>query len=146
MSQRPAGLVRFGDGDLLAQGALNELLESTSSGMQVMTKTENGDVWRLMASFTFRSARQTPCRRYEISSEVGGRFAGYACRSGEGLWSVHAHANLVSKASNNKGFTPAAGDGDAALEAAIRADMDGDVYESKEEDGLIASHWSTARQ
>jgi hypothetical protein len=146
MSQRSAGLVRFRDGGLLAQGALNELLEGTRSGTPVVAKTENGDVWRLKASFTFRSAGQSPCRRYEISSEAAGRFAGYACRSGEGLWSVHAHANLAPNASDHKGFTPAAGDGDSALEAAIRADMDGDVYGSKEEDGLIASRWSTTRK
>jgi hypothetical protein len=55
---------------------------------------------------------------------------------------VHAHAKLDPKVSNNKAFAPAAGDGDAALEAAIRAVMDGDVYQANEEAELIARRWT----
>jgi hypothetical protein len=107
-----------------------------------MAKTEDARAWRLKTTFTFRSASRMPCRRYEMSSEIADRFAGYACRTQEGEWFVYAHATLNPKMPNNKGFVPAAGDGDAALEAAIRVAMDGDVYQAKEEAELIASRWT----
>jgi hypothetical protein len=143
-SQGSPGLVRFSDGNLLAQGPLKALLEGASSGAPVMGKTEDGETWRLATTFTFRSASRSPCRRYEISSEAAGRFAGYACRSQEGKWFVHAHATVDPKVPNNIGFVPAAGGADAALEAAIRTAMDGDAYSSREEAELIASRWTTA--
>ena len=83
-SQPSPGLVTFSEGGLLAQGALRELLEHARSGTPVMAKTEDGEAWRLKATFTFRSVSRSPCRRYEMSGEAAGRFAGYACRSGAG--------------------------------------------------------------
>jgi hypothetical protein len=142
-SQGSPGLVRFSGGGLLAQGPLKELLEGASSGAPVMGKTEDGETWRLATTFTFRSASRSPCRRYEISSDATGRFAGYACRSQESEWFVHAHATLDPKVPNNIGFVPAAGHEDAALEAAIRTAMDGGLYSSREEAELIASRWTT---
>lgn len=140
-SQLSRGFVTFSDGSLLAQGALRELLEGARSDAPVAAKTVDGKAWKLSASFTFRSTKQSPCRRYEISGSAG-RFAGYACRSGEGQWLVRAHANLATKVPNSKAFAPAGGDEDAALEAAIRAAMDGDVYQSGEEAELIARGWN----
>jgi len=41
-------------------------------------------------------------------------------------------------------FAPASGDNDAALDAAIRAAMDGDVLHLREESQLIADHWAAS--
>lgn len=140
------GLVLFSDGGILAQGALQELLETVSSGTQTTAKAEAGETWELKASFTFRSTSNLPCRRYEISAAAAGRFGGYACRSSDGQWFIHAHTRLETMAAHGNGFAPAAGDGDAALDAAIRIVMDGDVYQSKEEQQLIAARWATVRK
>ena len=143
MSQLSPRLVSFSNGGLLAQAELQELLEKASSAAPIMAKTVDGGTWRLTTTYTFRSANRLPCRRYEISSETAGRSAGYACRTKEGQWFVHAHATLDTRAPNNRGFVPAAGDGDAALDAAIRAAMDGDVYQANEEAELIARQWTS---
>jgi hypothetical protein len=140
-----ADLVTFRDGRLKAEGALRDLLERARSGAPVMVRMQDGSDWKLEASFTFRSTSQTSCRRYEMTGAATRRFAGYACRSGEGVWFVRAHADLNGKAPNGKGYALAAGDDDAALEAAIRIVMDGDAYQSDEEAELIASGWTTVR-
>jgi hypothetical protein len=144
--QHAPTLVAFSNGGLVAQGALQELLEHASSGSPITAEATDGKTWELKANFTFRSTSQSPCRRYEISSAGAARFAGYACRSGEGQWFVNAHTGLATKVAQSRGFAPAGGDADAALDAAIRSVMDGDVYQSTEERELIASGWSTARQ
>ena len=140
-TQLSGGFVRFSDGGLLAEGALGELLEHATSDTYIMAKTEDGKVWRLNTSFTFRSVKRSPCRRYEIDGNVRGRFAGYACRTDQGQWLIQAHAGVGPKGQNS-GYIPAAGDGDTALEAALRATMDGDAYQSSEEAELISRRWT----
>jgi surface antigen len=134
----------------LAQGALQELLETAGSGSAAVVKGEDGGAWTLRATFTFRTASHTPCRRYEISGGAARRFAGYACRSEEGVWLVCAHADLNTNAPSSRpkdgGFAPAARASEVALDAAIRAAMDGDVYQLSEEQQLLASRWASVRK
>jgi hypothetical protein len=135
-------LVAFSDGDLVAEGALAKVLETARSGSALGVRAADG-AWQLQTTFSFH-ASGTPCRRYEMSNEAIGRFGGYACRNGDGRWLVHAQVALGKKGPAGKDFTPSAGDDDAALYAAIRAAMDGDVLGSKEEAQLIANRWTAA--
>jgi hypothetical protein len=132
--------VAFSDGDLLAKGALAKVLETAPSGSALGVRAADG-AWQLQTTFSFH-ASASPCRRYEMSNEAIGRFGGYACRSGDGRWLVHAQVTLGKRAPAGKDFTPSAGDDDTALYAAIRAAMDGDVLGSKEEARLIANRWT----
>jgi hypothetical protein len=132
--------VAFSDGDLVAEGALAKVLETARSGSALGARTADG-AWQLQTTFSFH-ASGSPCRRYEISNAAIGRFAGYACRSGDGRWLVHAQVTLDKKGPVGTGFMPAAQDDDAALYAAIRSAMDGDVLGSKEEAQLIANRWT----
>ena len=144
--QTSAGLVSFENGRLVAHSALQELLEKKGSGTPSAAKTTDGRSWELKASFTFRSTDQLTCRRYEMSSNDAGRFAGFACRSGAGQWTVQAHAQQDAKLGvDGKTFAPAAG-GSSALDAAIRAAMDGDALESAEEAALLANRWAATRK
>jgi hypothetical protein len=144
--QTSAGLVSFESGRLVAHSALQELLEKKASGTPSAAKTTDGRSWELKASFTFRSTDQLTCRRYEMSSNDAGRFAGFACRSGAGLWTVQAHAQQdVQPGVDGKTFAPAAG-GSSALDAAIRAAMEGDALEPAEEAALLASRWAATRK
>jgi len=141
-----AGFIRVSDGSVMAQGPLRDVLETTARGVPVTAEMESGKTWELEASFSFRSAGQEPCRRYELRSSAQDHFAGYACRSGDGEWIVRTHAKLDAPAANAPGnFAPAsgpgAGDADAALDAAISAVSDGHVYQDAEEKALIARHW-----
>jgi hypothetical protein len=145
-ARHPAGFVRFSNGGLLAQSALHELLEKTRSGIALNAQGD-GEAWKLQSSFSFPSVDRTPCRRYEIDGERAGRFAGYACRLGKGQWFVQGHVKLAATASKGGGgFVPASGEGEVALEEAIRITMDGDdVYESQKEEELIRQGWATLR-
>ena len=141
-----AGLIQVSDGSLLAQGALQDLLEHTARGVPLTTEMA-GKAWELEASFTFRAADQQPCRRYELRSVARDHFAGYACRSTQGEWMIRGHAKLDAPAANAQGgFAPASGPAadaaDLALEAAIRAAGGGRVYQDAEEKALIASGWT----
>jgi hypothetical protein len=141
------GLVAFDDGSLVAAGPLAKLLETTSSGTALRASLSNGAAWQLKASFSFRSVDGVPCRRYEMGRDASARFAGYACRSADGRWSVRAQARLPATLENRSGggdFTPAGGDEDA-LDAAVRAAMDGDMLPTTEEARLIAGAWATRR-
>jgi len=135
--------VAFSAGDLVAEGALANVLETARSGAALGIRAADG-AWQLKTSFSFNAAG-SPCRRYEMSNEAVGRFGGYACRSREGRWLVHAQVTLDKKGPGGTGFTPAAGDDDAALDSAIRAVMDGDVLRSEEEAQLITGRWSGSR-
>jgi anti-sigma factor RsiW len=135
--------VAFSAGDLVAEGALANVLETARSGAALGTRAGDG-AWQLKTSFSFHAAG-SPCRRYEMSNEAIGRFGGYACRSRDGRWLVHAQMTLDKKGPGGTGFTPAAGDDDAALDSAIRAAMDGDVLRSEEEAQLIADRWGGSR-
>jgi anti-sigma factor RsiW len=135
--------VAFSAGNLVAEGALAKVLETARSGAALGIRAADG-AWQLTTSFSFR-ASDLPCRRYEMSNEAIGRFGGYACRSRDGRWLVHAQMTLDKQRPGGTGFTPAAGDDDAALDAAIRAAMDGDVLRSEEEAQLIADRWTNSR-
>jgi hypothetical protein len=135
--------VAFSAGDLVAEGALAKVLETARSGAALGVRAADG-AWQLKTSFSFH-ASDSPCRRYEMNNEAIGRFGGYACRSRDGRWLVHAQMTLDKKGAGSTGFTPAAGDDDVALDAAIRAAMDGDVLRSEEEARLIADRWTNSR-
>ena len=139
--------VEFVSGNLQAQGELGTVLESARSGRSVVARGVDGRVWTLRPSFTFRSASRLPCRQYEISNDAAGRYAGYACRSGDGRWLVHAHVAVAPKAlESKKGHAPADGDGNPALNAAVHTIMDGDVVQTDEEAALISGRWASDRK
>jgi surface antigen len=134
------------DDGLFAQDALRHLLEAVPSGVAVGAPLRDGQTGQLKASFTFRATNGFPCRRYEINDAAERRFAGFACRSMDGQWLVHSHVSLAEKAQKGKGFLPAAAEHDAALDAAIRASMSGDVLETGQEAQLIANRWKSDRR
>jgi hypothetical protein len=142
-----ASFIGVSDGRLTAQGPLQDLLEHTARGIPVRTELAAGDSWELEAAFTFRSIGQQPCRRYELRSMAQGHFAGFACRDGDGQWTVQAHAKLHSTPVNpSAGFVPASGPSvdaaEVALEAAIRAAGGGKLYPDTEEKAALVAGWT----
>jgi hypothetical protein len=76
-----------------------------------------------------------------------GHFAGFACRDGDGQWTVQAHAKLDSTPVNpGGGFAPASGPSvdaaDVALEAAIRAASGGKLYPDADEKAALVAGWA----
>jgi hypothetical protein len=138
--------IALNDGNLLARGALYDLLERTGSNSPVTVSADDGKAWELEASYTFRSRSERPCRRYEVRNGDAGRFAGYACRDDSGQWLVRGYAQLGAPPSKGQSFAPAqapaATDADAALEASIRAAGGDNVYQGPQETAAIASGWA----
>ena len=142
-----ASFIGVSDGRLTAQGPLQDLLEHTARGLPVRAEFAGG-TWELEAAFSFRSIGQQPCRRYDLRSmEAQAHFAGFACRSADGEWTVQAHAKLDATPVNpGTTFTPASGPSvdaaDVALEAAIRAASGGKVYPDAEEKAALVAGWT----
>ncbi len=141
------GFIGVSDGRLTAQGPLQDLLEHTARGIPVRAELAGGGTWELEAAFSFHSIGQQPCRRYELRSLAQEHFAGFACRGGDGQWTVQAHAKLDSTPVNpSAGFTPASGPSadaaDVALEAAIRAASGGKLYRDAEEKAALVAGWT----
>ncbi|HEU0159731.1 MAG TPA: hypothetical protein VFR00_10475 [Hyphomicrobiaceae bacterium] len=142
-----AGFIGGSDGQLTAQGPLQELLEHTARGIPVRAELAAGGTWELETAFTFRrSGDQQPCRRYELRSTAQEHFAGFACRGKDGQWAVQAHLKLQAMPANpGPGYAPASGPNvdaaNAALEAAIRVASGGKVYPDAEEKAAIVAGW-----
>ncbi|HEU0060589.1 MAG TPA: hypothetical protein VFR19_11980 [Hyphomicrobiaceae bacterium] len=143
-----ASFIGVSDGSLTAQGPLQDLLEHTARGIPVRAELAGGGSWELEAAFTFRSIGQQPCRRYELRDMTAqAHFAGFACRGGDGQWTVQAHARLDAAPVNpGTNFTPASGPNvdaaDAALEAAIRAASGGRLYPDAQEKAALVAGWT----
>jgi hypothetical protein len=147
LSVPTVGFIGVSDGRLTAQGPLQDLLEHTARGIPVRVELAGGGTWELEAAFSFRSIGQQSCRRYELTSMAQEHFAGFACRGGDGQWTVQAHAKLDSTPVNpGAGFTPASGPSadaaDVALEAAIRAASGGTLYRDAEEKAALVAGWT----
>jgi hypothetical protein len=147
LSVPTVGFIGVSDGRLTAQGPLQDLLEHTARGIPVRVELAGGGTWELEAAFSFRSIGQQSCRRYELTSMAQEHFAGFACRGGDGQWTVQAHAKLDSTPVNpGAGFTPASGPSadaaDVALEAAIRAASGGKLYRDAEEKAALVAGWT----
>jgi hypothetical protein len=136
-------LLAFQEGDLVAQGALGNLLEKANSGTWLQGDPASTRGWQFEASFSFRTRDGTLCRRYEMSNDSSGRFAGFACRGGADRWIVQAQVRLGRKPTDSAGFVPAEGEQGSPLDEAIRATMEGDMLASPEEARLIARGWSS---
>jgi len=142
-----ASFIGISDGRLTAQGSLQDLLEHTARGVPVRAELAGGGTWELEATFSFRSIGEQPCRRYELRSKAQEHFAGFACRDGDGQWTVQAHAKLDSTPVNpSAGFAPASGPSadaaDVALEAAIRAASGGSIYRDADEKAALVAGWT----
>ena len=142
-----AGFIGVSDGRLTAQGPLQDLLEHTARGIPVRAELAGAGSWELEAAFTFRSIGQQPCRRYELRSMAREHFAGFACRDGDGHWTVQAHAKLyLTPVNPGVGFAPASGPSadaaDVVLEAAIRAASGGKLYRDAEEKAALVAGWT----
>jgi surface antigen len=141
------GFIAVSDGRLAAQGPLQELLEHTARGIPVRAELAGAGTWELEAAFSFRSIGQQPCRRYELRSTAQEHFAGFACRGGDGQWTVQAHVKLdATPVDPGAGFAPAAGPSadaaDVVLDAAISAAGGGKPYPDAEEMAALVAGWA----
>jgi len=124
------------DSALVASGPLKVALETAASNASV----EQGLI-KATPALTFRDADGRFCRQYTTVEAGAGSYAGFACRTAPGRWTVayHAPASDKGSAASAEGYTP------AGLEDPLEANIDkvikGDVLQRGEEAALIARGW-----
>jgi hypothetical protein len=132
--------IAYNSGLMYATGALAETLEKTPSP-PIDSKLANGSA---MPVLTFATSDQHYCRQYQIATDLGQKFGGFACRDGKGAWHVVVHTALTGgkPGAGTTEHQTAAGPGAPVLEAAIDRVSDGSRVEAAEEAALIKKGWS----
>lgn len=125
---------------LIARGPLQSTLETSPSGPQVAVTSPQGKQFRLSVKMTFQNAAGDYCREYRIASASPERYAGLACRSG-GQWTIRIQALLPPARSASEQTIPAGATGDAAIDTAIGALIEGDPLAVTDEAALISRSW-----
>lgn len=140
------------DGDtVFASGALRTALDTIPSN----NPYEQGLV-KVTPVLTFRDEDDRICRQYTLTRAAKAAYAGYACRTPDGRWSVAFHAaepaDLAAKSASSESnasvkssegeFAPAGAPEFAALEGAIDRSIQGDALSGKDEAKLIADGWN----
>jgi hypothetical protein len=131
------GLIQPQDGQLIAQGALQSLLETSPSGAKTQAFLA-GSQQQFGVKMTFRDASGAYCREYGIRPAQSQYHAGVACRTGN-RWSVKMQALMPGSASAAEQTIPAGAD--TEMDAVVDAMIDGDPLASGEEAALIGKGW-----
>jgi len=143
------------DGDAVyADGALRVALDTTPSA----SAFEQG-LFKVTPVLTFRDDGDHLCRQYALARAGSAPYAGYACRTQDGRWSIAFHAmtpqgpvdhkaqaNNGATQSQDGGFTPAGAPEFAALEGAIDRSIKGDALSGADEALLISNGWNDKGQ
>jgi anti-sigma factor RsiW len=133
-------LAALADGRLLAQGALQRVLETAPTGQQVALDNRQS-IATIQARLTFKSRQQEFCRHYELAVRDGRHFAGIGCRGSDGRWQVQLHTQIVASRMPQGQTVPAGNDAAPDLAALMDRMIDGDALGGPEEAALIAKQW-----
>jgi putative transcriptional regulator len=132
-----ASLVRADGGRLIAQGALQQVLEVLPSGRETAASLDGGE-FRLGVKMTFEDQSGDYCRQYEIIASPLGLHSGIACRTGA-EWAVRIQALLPLSRSTSGQTVPAGAN--AAMDAVIGAWISGNPLVGKDEAVLMSRGW-----
>jgi anti-sigma factor RsiW len=139
-SDHGQALAALAGGRILAQGALQRVLESTPTGQQVALGSQQS-IAAIQARLTFKSRQQEFCRHYELAVRDGGHFAGIGCRGVDGRWQIQLHTEVAANRTAKGQTVPAGSDASPDLAALLDRMIDGDALGGPEEAELIAKRW-----
>jgi hypothetical protein len=121
-------------GQLLASGALHQVLESLPSNEERAAGSTQGSI-AVRAVLTFKTKEGGYCREYEMASAAG-QFQGLACRQAGGHWAVEAH---VAQGAAPAG-THVVAHGEV-LDKITGSRMEGDAFGQSEEKAALKRGW-----
>lgn len=130
------------DQEAIAAGALHEALERIASG----SRFESG-LTQVIPVLTVRDHAGRFCRQYTLQRADGEPVAGFACRNGEGHWSIAFHAPSAQATADTGGggdasaYQPASGEGARSIDQFIDKASRGDVLTGHDEAELISKGW-----
>jgi hypothetical protein len=129
-------------GVTVAAGPLSRALESTPSGTPVSWQSAAGTTVSFKTDFSFLSKDRVYCRPYEMADAESARYAGLACRSGEGVWRIELQTRVPERApASDRDVVPAQG-GSTAVKAAVEGMIGGSLLVGAEEQAVINGGWS----
>lgn len=132
------------DQEAIASGPLREALETVASG----SRFERG-LLQVTPVLTVRDHDGHFCRQYTLQRAGAEPFAGFACRTGAGRWSIAFHAPSSAgagqaasvTAGDASAYQPASGEGASAIDQFIDKASNGDVVTGRDEADLISKGW-----
>ena len=134
-----ADLVRADGSRLIAQGALQEALETLPSGRETVASVD-GRALALEVKMTFEDQSGSYCRQYRINGAPSASYSGIACRTGK-EWAVRIQAHLPPASSAVERTIPADSGASAAMDAVIGAWISGNPLVGEEEAVLMRKGW-----
>ena len=134
-----ADLVRADGSRLIAQGALQEVLETLPSGRETVVSLD-GRALALEVKMTFEDQSGSYCRQYRINGAPSASYSGIACRTGK-EWAVRIQAHLPPASSAVERTIPADSGASAAMDAVIGAWISGNPLVGEEEAVLMRKGW-----
>jgi anti-sigma factor RsiW len=134
-------LVAFDNGNLLAAGALERVLETVPSGQETRIDGAAGDAVTVRVTLTFKSKEQLYCREYVIGAAEQGNHLGLSCRDQVGKWTIQANVPTSLPARPGVHGAPAAGSAEASMDAIVDRIIEGDSLGKKDEIAAIRSKW-----
>jgi surface antigen len=136
-------VAQLADAEAIAAGPLSEALERMASGSAL----ERGLV-HVTPLATVRDTEGRFCREYQMQRAGTAKVSGFACRTGDGRWSIAFHApnaspadQAASASNSNADYEPASGEGGSALDRYIAEASRGDVITGADEAELISKGW-----
>lgn len=132
------------DQEAIASGPLREALETVASG----SRFERG-LLQVTPVLTVRDHDGHFCRQYILQRAGAEPFAGFACRTAAGRWSIAFHAPSSAgagqaasvTAGDASAYQPASGEGASAIDQFIDKASNGDVVTGRDEADLISKGW-----
>jgi hypothetical protein len=135
--------VRVENQRLLATAPLKAVLDTVPSGRTPVPLDDRRNA-HFLVKMTFQNQTHGYCRQYELAMGERPRMAGIACRIPSGDWLVMLQSLLPPSRS---GVTvPASAGGNAALDAAISALIDGDPLIGEAEAAIIRNGWAPIKK
>lgn len=134
-------LAGAGGEEALAAGPLQEALETVASGSVL----ERG-LMQMTPVLTVRDAQGRFCRQYAVQRAGADAVSGFACRDGDGRWSIAFHApdttgGVSAPDANTSEYQPASGEGGSALDRFIDKASSGSALTGDAEADLISKGW-----
>jgi hypothetical protein len=134
-----ANLVRADGNRLIAQGALQDALETLPSGYETAASLD-GRSLRLEVKMTFEDQSGIYCRQYQITMPPSENYSGVACRRG-GEWAVRIQALLPPASKAAERTSPADSGAGTAMDAVVGAWIAGNPVVGDEEAALMRKSW-----
>jgi hypothetical protein len=135
----PASMITASAAGLVASGALAHALESTPSETPYA-----GDQATVVPVMSFATETDGVCREYRIlRTDAGPDYAGLACRTPEGAWSVTLHVGTPKHpvANPEKPYQTAGGHAVAEIDALVATLIAGNAFGKEDEAERINNAW-----